>query len=124
MAASAVHQSAASCAFLNLQEATGPISLRCLLHRKGRAWLSRSNAPAAKVACLCYKNYMNSFLTRATQELKRTFGVVEAEVAQGEKDVTSNERQVEATVLALVPEYHLVKVIPLHTSHPSLNCRA
>lgn len=53
---------------------------------------------------------MNSFLTRATQELKRTFGVVEAEVAQGEKDVTSNERQVEATVLALVPEYHLVKV--------------
>ena len=53
---------------------------------------------------------MSAFLSRATYEFRRTFGTSEAESVQGENDVFLDERQVEATVLALVPEYHLVKV--------------
>lgn len=66
--------------------------------------------PAAKGACLCYKNYMNAFLSRATQEFRRTFGISEAGTSPAEKGIFSEEHQVEATVLVLVPEYHLVKV--------------
>ena len=53
---------------------------------------------------------MNAFMSRATQEFRRTFGISEAETSPGKKDVFSEEHQVEATVLVLVPEYHLVKV--------------
>ena len=66
--------------------------------------------PAAKGACLCYKNYMNAFLSRATQEFRRTFGISEAETSPAEKDVFLEELQVEVTVFVLVPEYHLVMV--------------
>ena len=43
-------------------------------------------------------------------KFRRTFGVRGAKTVHSAKDVLSDERQVKATVLALVPKYHLVKV--------------
>lgn len=54
--------------------------------------------------------FMLSFLIRTSDDFRRYFGVPLSEAVSPEKKTNPEEREVEVTVLALIPEYHQVKV--------------